>query len=85
MAGTIAGKVLDISNGMPIDGASVTVQPGDHTTKTGGDGAYSLPVPAGTYSMELTSAGYDPFFADGVFVLDDATTEINIALRFAES
>lgn len=80
MAGTLAGQVVDIRNYQPIEGATVTAQPGDHTTTTGGDGTYSLSIDAGSHDLTIGHAGYDPFDASGIVVLDDVTTEINAAL-----
>jgi len=84
MAGTTAGAVFDSRNRMPIEGAAVTAQPGDHTTATGDDGTYSLSLPAGTYSLDITKSGYQSFIAEGVVVLDDVTTEINVAMPPAD-
>lgn len=80
MAGTIAGKVVDIRNNAPIEGAAVDVEPGGHKTSTGDDGRYSVSLDAGSYNMNVSKDGYDPWVAEGIVVLDEVTTEINVAL-----
>lgn len=53
----IAGMVVD-DKGAPVPGASVMI-PGSSTgTVTGIDGHYSLEVPSGTMSLEVSSLGY---------------------------
>ena len=74
MAGSIAGSVINIRNNQPIDGATVAAQPGDHTTTSGTDGKYSLPLDEGTYDLTVTASGFDPFHAEGIIVLDGVVT-----------
>jgi len=83
MAGTISGTVKDIRTGQALYGATVSVQPGDHTATTLVPfGAYSISsLDARTYDITVTEAGYEPFTAHDIPVLDDGTTEINVGLR----
>ena len=80
MAGSIAGHVTNIRTMQPIEGAAVTAQPGDHTTTSGGDGKYSLPLDEGTYNLTVSASGFDPFDCEGLIVLDGVVTEIIVSL-----
>src|ERR1700761_1285537 len=48
-AETITGSIPDSETGAPLSGAIVSA--GDHSVLTTADGGYSLPVPAGSYSL----------------------------------
>lgn len=88
MAGTIAGTVVNVWNMEPIDGATVTANPGAHSTATGGDGSYSLSLDENLspgYELIATTSGFEPFVAGGVVVVDDVPTEVKIALRPSDS
>ena len=80
MAGSIAGTVKINRIRQPIEGATVTARPGDHSTSSAPDGTYSIPLDAGTYSLTITASGFDPFDAEGLFVVDGVATEINAVL-----
>ena len=81
MAGTLSGKVMDIRNMQPIFGTAVTAQPGDHTATTGNDGTWSMSVDAGTYGLDITADGYDPWIGEGIVVLDDVDTNLPIVMH----
>ena len=80
MAGTMAGTVIDVRSNQPIEGAAVSVQPGDHTTSAAPDGKWSLSLDAGQYALTVSSSGYDQFVAEDIHVLDDVTTDLTTAL-----
>ena len=53
------GGTVAASDGLPIAGATVTVEGTGFSTTTGGGGAYAITgVPVGTYNMTATAAGY---------------------------
>jgi hypothetical protein len=63
--GTLAGKVTDSVTGAGIPGVSIAGQQvGGSNTFTGttaSDGTYSIPnIPAGSYSVAFSKAGYNP-------------------------
>lgn len=66
--GTIAGVVLESGNpGMPVQGATVTLQPDslNISTTTGPDGAYLLDaVPFGEHTVRMTAPGYQTLASD---------------------
>ena len=58
---TIAGSVSDSATSAPIAGIQVSTLPATATTTTNSQGAYTLPVPAGPYTVVFTgtSSGYN--------------------------
>jgi RHS repeat-associated protein len=54
---TISGTVVRQSDGTPVGGASVTVTGTLDTAATDATGAFSLQVPAGTYTLTVTATG----------------------------
>lgn len=56
-AGYITGQVLD-AGGLPLAGAEVVLPNTPHTSTTGSNGVYSLTVPRGLYSVEVSAPGY---------------------------
>lgn len=57
--GVLSGVVRDASSAAPLNGASIVVSGGGSTT-SGSDGAYSLELPGGDYSVTASAAGYLP-------------------------
>jgi len=76
----IAGTVSDY-DGTPIDAAVVGASPGGYATTTNATGAYSLTVPAGTYEVRATKAGYPTPAAQTVIVPPSRT---GIDFRFSQ-
>jgi len=75
--GTIAGLVRNPSN-QPIVGATVTA--GTYTATSNSTGAYSLQVPAGTYTVNCTANGFNPGSQTGIVVVTGQTTTVNFVL-----
>lgn len=60
-AGSITGTVSNAATGQNLEGAEVTLQPGNLTVLTSRDGRFVLPqVAAGTYTLTATYSGLDP-------------------------
>jgi TonB-linked SusC/RagA family outer membrane protein len=77
-AGTIRGRVTDVSSQQPIRGA--TVRAGTRSAQTRPDGGYILTeVPAGADSVRVTMIGYAPL-AQAVTVVSDSVAEVDFAL-----
>lgn len=53
---TIKGTIKD-ATGVPLSGASVTVEPSNLGTTTDASGNYTLKVPAGTYKLSISYVG----------------------------
>lgn len=78
--GAIAGMVSN-SAGQPINGATVTAQPGGYTGTTGPSGQYSiLNVPPGIYSVTASRTGFNPQTRNNVSVSAGATTPLDFTL-----
>src|SRR5690554_6708469 len=56
--GTISGVVLDETTGDPVIDAGVELVGTSHQARTDLDGAYTLQVPPGTYTLRIFAAGY---------------------------
>ncbi len=58
-AGTISGVVTDAYSALPLEGATITVEPGGYTATTGAAGTYSiLKVLEGTHTVTAAKNGY---------------------------
>lgn len=75
--GTVSGKVAD-AKGKAIGGATVSI--GLFTTTTGADGAYSLSVPPGQYTVEITKVGHTRQVIDVQIEKDKTTTAAKVSL-----
>ncbi|MDD2332032.1 MAG: choice-of-anchor J domain-containing protein, partial [Candidatus Cloacimonetes bacterium] len=75
--GTIAGIVRNMAN-QAIPGA--TVPAGGVNATTNANGAYSMQVSAGTYTVTATAPGYGAATQPGVVVVTGQTTTVNFQL-----
>ncbi|MEU9860635.1 S8 family serine peptidase [Streptomyces sp. NPDC047971] len=82
-AATVTGTVTDAATGSALPGVTVTAADtagSTRTVTTGTDGAYRLPLPAGTYSFTFGGYGYATGSATGVVLADSQTFTQDIAL-----
>lgn len=77
--GTLQGTVTDANTTTGIVGALVQTSNGNSAI-TGAGGAYSMSVPAGTFSVTASKAGYGPETSTGVTVTGGGTTVRDFAL-----
>lgn len=78
---TLAGKVVSAgSTPAPIEGATVATSDGKYTTTTAADGTYSLPVPAGTSSFDVSKDGYITLTVPSIDLPTDATANRDFTL-----
>jgi subtilisin family serine protease len=83
--GTLQGTVRNAASGAAISGATIqAVGPSTRTATTDSTGAYSLPLPVGTYSVTVSTFGYQSQTASAV-ISEGATTAQNFALTAAPS
>jgi outer membrane receptor protein involved in Fe transport len=79
--GKIAGVVVDGETDDPIPGATVRILGTDIATQTDTDGEYFIiNLPAGTYTVTITSMGYQTIQKENVRVLLDLTTPVDFAV-----
>jgi hypothetical protein len=80
-AGTISGVVTDAFSTLPLDGATITVEPGGYTATTGAAGTYSiLKVLEGTFTVTAAKNGYGSASQD-VVVAHNQTVTASFALN----
>ena len=78
--GIVHGVVTDANDGEPIAGTQVTATPGGRTATTGDDGAYSLRLRPGSYTLEATSGNYVPAVSL-VAIVDEGDATRDFALE----
>lgn len=80
--GALAGQVSNADDGLPLGGATITADDGamQYTTASEGDGAYTLTLPAGVYSVSATQSGFFAQTVSGVTVVEGATTTQDFSL-----
>ncbi|GAB3635592.1 outer membrane beta-barrel family protein [Hymenobacter arcticus] len=87
--GRVTGTITDAANGKPVSYASVAViNPATNSAVNGGvagdDGKFVLPVPAGTYRVEVSFIGYQTQVKNGLVVAPGGTVALgNIVLAGA--
>ncbi|OGO54079.1 MAG: hypothetical protein A2V85_12235 [Chloroflexi bacterium RBG_16_72_14] len=72
-SGWLTGTISDLNDGLPVQGATVSVVPGIHVATTQADGTFSLRLMPGSYQVSVTAAGHSPAGA-AIAVADGATT-----------
>lgn len=78
--GTVSGKITDIS-GSELAGASIKAVPGNKVALTDKSGRYSIQLPAGTYSFEVSFISYLKNTKNNVVVKTAGTTTLNFTLQ----
>lgn len=78
--GKIIGTVLD-SQGLPLPGADVKVMGTDKYAQSDSDGNYSIELPVGIYTLQVTFLSYQTQNITGVAVNEDKATPLNMALK----
>ncbi|MDD2424173.1 MAG: choice-of-anchor D domain-containing protein [Candidatus Cloacimonetes bacterium] len=76
--GQIVGFVTD-QDDVGIAGATVSAE-GGFTTTTDSEGAYSLTVPAGVYSVTAVAAAYDSLTYENIIVVENEQTTLNFIM-----
>jgi phosphatidylinositol-3-phosphatase len=77
-AGSISGRVTNISNGIPLSGAIITFSGGSTTSDSNGNYSFSN-VAAGTYNFTVTRTGY-VHQSQNATVASGAATTLNFGL-----
>ncbi|MDJ1496520.1 TonB-dependent receptor [Cytophagaceae bacterium DM2B3-1] len=79
--GTLSGIVSDVK-GKPVELASVTLKNTKIGVSTKSDGSFTLSVPAGDYTVLVSSIGYE-VYQQPVLVKDNETVTLSISLNEA--
>ena len=83
---TITGRVLDVSGGLPVSGASVKLERGNTVlanTTTVADGSFSFPgVAPGVYNVLITAIGYQISLSDDIYVVgNESNVNVQAAIQ----
>jgi len=77
--GTITGVVTD-QNDVPLSGALVQIDPGEHSATASATGAFSVVVPIGTYTVSVAQPGFQTPPGEVVSVVAGAVANLTFAL-----
>jgi outer membrane receptor protein involved in Fe transport len=77
--GVIEGKITDSRSGASLSGASIEIV-GIKTAASSTDGRFSFTLPAGKYSLKVSSVGYQSKLVEEVEVLANQTASADIVL-----
>ena len=57
--GVVSGVVTNANDGLPVEGATITAEPGGRTGTTDADGRYSIRLVPGRYELTATANNYE--------------------------
>lgn len=77
--GTITGRVVDMENGDPVQGATVKI--GNRSTISDIDGVFTISLPNGQYTALVTSIGYGTKEVTDIEIKQDQVFELNLTLK----
>jgi outer membrane receptor protein involved in Fe transport len=83
--GTISGVVIDGFTGQPVRGATLVIEGTDITLPTGVGGDFRGELPAGTYTVVVTSPGFESQKVTDVVVKDGGVADFAVVLLPASS
>ncbi|MDG4767931.1 S8 family serine peptidase [Solwaraspora sp. WMMD406] len=76
----VTGAVTTAGTSAPIADAVVTVTPGGASVRTGDDGAFTLRLPPGDYTLTASAFGHETTSASAV-VVEESFTTVDLALE----
>ncbi|MBM4116325.1 TonB-dependent receptor [bacterium] len=79
--GTVRGVITNAETGEPLPYANVVVEGTSFGAMTVEDGSFSFVLPAGTYTLVVSFLGYEPGRREGVGVLSEKTTTVDVELK----
>ncbi len=83
-SGKISGNIKDAQTGEALIGANVIVLGTDYGAATDVHGNYIIVgIPPGTYSIRISSMGFQSKVVDNLKVMSELTTELSITLEIA--
>ncbi|MCQ6957318.1 SusC/RagA family TonB-linked outer membrane protein [Mucilaginibacter aquariorum] len=78
--GHISGKIVDETR-EPLPGATIKVIEAGQSTTAANDGSFSIPVPAGVYTLEVTFLSFQTETIKNVTVEDGGRTSTTVTLK----
>ncbi|MDN3656780.1 TonB-dependent receptor [Ferruginibacter paludis] len=79
--GKLTGKIIDAANNEAIMSANITVKETRYGKSTLADGTYTLNLPAGTYTVSFSHAGYTAKELTGVIIKEGQPTVLDVILQ----
>lgn len=80
-SGKISGNIKDADTGEPLIGANIVVLNTNYGASTGIDGNYTIVgIEPNTYSIKISSIGYQSKIVNDLTVMSSLTTELNVLL-----
>jgi hypothetical protein len=84
----VTGVVFDDSSmtngaydpGEGLGGATITANPGGHTTTTWASGGYNLSLPSGLYDITASVPGYDDLTYNGLYIAPNINFKVDFSL-----
>ncbi|WP_240312728.1 TonB-dependent receptor [Flavihumibacter solisilvae] len=77
---TLSGYIRDKANGEALINATLRLNPGSFTVQTNAYGFYSVTLPQGNYTLQVTYTGYDEYSRELVI---NQSTSLDIPLQVA--
>lgn len=78
--GRVTGKVLD-EKGEFLPGASIKVVENGRTFQSATDGSYTINLEPGTYTLDFSFVSYFTKRVEGIVILEDKATPLDVALK----
>lgn len=80
--GLLKGLITNLTTGLPVQNAEVTIDGTAFSALSGATGYYSISnIPKGVYSATVTASGYEPLTVGGIEILSGVSTVRNFALE----
>ena len=81
--GVIFGLVKEQATGIPVEGATVSLLPGNYSAVTGSDGKYDLQLPKGSYNLSVSYPLFTTLNENNVVIPQSNMLEKNYQLKGA--
>lgn len=78
--GTLSGVLISADDGRPVEGARVFISGQSSDLRTGSDGAFTVEVPAGAYSVSVLHAAHNTLTEDGIEIVEGEETRLELEL-----
>lgn len=83
--GQVSGTVRSFGPNLPIPNVNVFDDSGANSTVTDAAGAYTLPLPPGTYTIHMQRAGYCDLTFNDIVVVEETNTPLSTTMQSINS
>jgi hypothetical protein len=78
----IRGRIFDSMTGEPIQGATISLEPGSVSLTSVADGTFSSSsIAAGTYTVQISAANYNTKSLSGIAIAMSASNQLDVSLN----